>query len=285
MGNAPHVLAERPLPRVAIVTMTMDPEDLGVWLRYHLEKLEFAHVYLRVENTPQLRDVLAPFGDRITATFVEHHNRNTYEAMQVRQLRHFTEALVDCRRRGIDFLLHIDDDELLMVSERYRTAPRFFGSLPATHDTFHFQNAEAVFPDPKPHCFATDKFIPCDRGPCLSYINGKAAARVSADVRVLGPHRMVGGRGLEVPKKDAMVLHFDSCNYDAWKRKFLNLSNIDQRTFDSIPFRFYKDSIVSLQQCRTCDERHLQFWRQHKVETYESSPYATIRWPQGPELR
>ena len=54
MGNTPQSparvvgLLTRRLPRVAIATMTKDPEDMGVWLRYHLDKLRFERIYLRV---------------------------------------------------------------------------------------------------------------------------------------------------------------------------------------------------------------------------------------------
>ena len=276
MGNTPQSparvvgLLTRRLPRVAIATMTKDPEDMGVWLRYHLDKLRFERIYLRVEGTPGLRDTLAPHADKISATFaLQQDNRNSYTVQIERQGEHVDRAIADCRERGIDILLHIDDDELFLVSDRHKTAPRFFSSLPDDRDHFHFQNAEAVFPENSKHCFDTDTFIRCKDGPCLSYINGKAACRTASEsVKSLGPHFMQGESPMEVPDTEASILHFDSCKYGVWKRKFANLSNIDQSTFDNIPFQFYKDSIAALRDCQHCDHQHLQFWRRHKVEPY-----------------
>lgn len=259
------------LPRVAIATMTKDPEDMGVWLRYHLDKLGFERIYLRVESTPGLRDTLAPYADRVSATFVEQQdNRNSYTVQIERQGEHVDGAIADCRERGIDILLHIDDDELFLVSDRHKTAPRFFSSLPDHNDHFHFQNAEAVFPGNSKHCFDTDTFIRCDKGSCLSYANGKGACRTaSKNAKSFGPHFMQGDSSMEVPDTEASILHFDSCKYGVWKRKFANLSNIDQSTFENIPFQFYKDSISMLRDCQHCEHQHLQFWRRHKVAPYQ----------------
>ena len=141
--------------------MTKDPEDMGVWLRYHLDKLGFERIYLRVEGTPAAR--LAPHADKISATFaLQQDNRNSYTFQIERQ--ESTTGPSRTAERGIDILLHIDDDELFLVSDRYKTAPRFFSSLPDDKDHFHFQNAEVVFPENSSHCFDTDTFIRCTDG-------------------------------------------------------------------------------------------------------------------------
>jgi hypothetical protein len=63
-----------PTPRtfaIGVVTMTKRPVDLLTWLRYHREHIGVCRYFIRVEDTPELSEVLctSPWSDLVEATF------------------------------------------------------------------------------------------------------------------------------------------------------------------------------------------------------------------------
>lgn len=92
------------------------------WLRYH-RSLGICHVFVHVEDTPDLVPCLATdeFADFVTITTgndnsVDTHNPNSsdnYYTLMQRQERQVRTSVQECRRLNIDWLFHVDDDELL----------------------------------------------------------------------------------------------------------------------------------------------------------------------------
>ena len=270
--------------KIGLVTMTKKPVDLDIWLKYHLDKLKFEHIYLRVEETPEIKPITDKYKDRISTEFSNNtNNKNSYFVQMDRQSTFIKKAIKDCEKRGIKFLLHIDDDELFMLSSKYEDVKDLFIKLGIGKDigNIHFNNVEAVFPKGKKHCFATNKFLDCSAGgACKSYANGKSAGQISKNLQPMGPHNF-SGKTKRINKKDAMVLHFDSCNYDKWFQKFKNLSNIGNKKFNEIPFRFYKDSITFLKNCKgdSCSIDGKKLWEKNKVDPYYNDNRGVIDVP------
>lgn len=92
------------------------------WLRYH-RSLGVNHVFVHVEDTPELLPLLATdeFADFVTVTTgsdnsLDTHNPSSsdnYYTLMQRQERQVHWSVAECRKAGIDWLFHIDDDELL----------------------------------------------------------------------------------------------------------------------------------------------------------------------------
>jgi len=270
--------------KIGIVTMTKKPVDLDIWLNYHLNKLKFDQIYLRVEDTPGVEKITSKYPERVSVEFENNvNNKNSYFTQMDRQSDFIQKTIEDCRKKGINFLLHIDDDELFMISSKYEDVKDLFIKLNIGKDieNVHFGNVEAVFPKGMKHCFATNKFLDCSAGgACKSYANGKSAGQISKDLQPMGPHNFTG-KTKRVNKKDAMVLHFDSCNYDKWFQKFKNLSNIGNKKFNEIPFRFYKDSITFLKNCKgdSCSIDGKKLWEKNKVDPYYNDNRGVIDVP------
>ena len=92
-------------------------------------------------------------------------------------------------------------------------------------------------------CFQkTEWFHECTHTePCRGYGNGKSMVRVdSPHAECFGVHYFKG-KGHDVPPSEARILHFESCDYDTWKRKFTT----------PIPsqFPFYRYSHDAIRQC------------------------------------
>ena len=57
----------------------------------------------------------------------------------------------------------------------------------------------------------------------------------------------------EMPASRLVVLHFDSCTFEQWRRKFERLAQRATRASE-IPFDFYKQSIAKIQSGASDDE-------------------------------
>ena len=99
--------------RFAVVTMTRMPYRFEEWLNYY-RALGTDHLFIAVEESPEVELLLAeaPWCDMVT-TSRSKPEQNPYETVITRQERVMAWALGECESRGIPWLFHLDDDELL----------------------------------------------------------------------------------------------------------------------------------------------------------------------------
>lgn len=274
--------------KIGIALMVKNPSNFDIWLKYHIKYLKFSHIYLRIEDTPGLKLILEKYGSKITEEYVNTKNsnkeiyKNQYFSLMERQKKFFTKMIKKARKDKIDYLLHIDDDELFFVSDKFKDAIKFFKYVKNKNPNasqIHFKNYEAIFKKNKKSCFDTDKFIKCKKRKsnskepgCKSYINGKSAGRITDNSLVFkGPHVIKGdGERFNVNEKNAKILHYDSCSYNKWYDKFKNLSiKMDDDKKKKIPFVFYKKSLEKLKKCgEDCKKDTYKFWEEIKVDPY-----------------
>lgn len=277
--------------KVGIAIMVKNPSDFDIWLKYHITYLRFNRIYIRVEDTPGLQLILNKYKNKINYVLIdtkeelkklkkENLLKNMYFSAMIRQKKYISSTISLARKDEIEYLLHIDDDELLFISDEFKNVNDLFRFLKKKNPNaseFHFSNIEAVFKKNKKSCFDTDKFIECkksrskDEPGCKAYINGKSAGNISdEELKYYGPHKLKGtGDRVNVKKDIAKILHFESCSYDRWYKKFSNMNNMDKEKFNKIPFKFYKDSIEKISKCeKDCKKDMYKFWEKIKVDPY-----------------
>ena len=113
-----HQSGEKTEPiRIAIACMTKRPNDLSTWLTHHTENIGVTRFYLRVEETPELAEMLLqlPWSECVQATFAEGAEcvRDNGSDQTARQMAHVNSAIKDAHAAGFTYMLHLDDDELL----------------------------------------------------------------------------------------------------------------------------------------------------------------------------
>ena len=257
-------------PTFAICTITKDPHRFERWLDYYRD-LGASHVFLRVEKTPEVDALVAQekFAAFVTVTQAPQQ-ANPYDSLMKRQALHTTEALEECARRGVDWLFHVDDDELLHFGEPWESV---VARVPPSADCIVVRNLEAV-PDSEQSDFTTiSRFAHADEDgePFLAYINGKAGGRVGRCTED-GPHRFTGEEW-EAPPCVAAVLHFESCPYTRWRDKFVHYGKLtSEAKLKTIPFPFYVDSIRYCREHAADDARLRAWWRRRKMRYY--APFA-----------
>jgi len=280
-----------------VVMVSRRPPDVRTWLRYHLEYAGVEHVFMQLEDTPHFQETFASLPpalqqrvtrwDGSTSPGGDQRPFDDYKSLQDRQIAVMMHARAEAKKMGLDWLVHIDDDELLYTPS-HRKVGDVLANLPAAYEQAFVPNVEAVYKSPEvKSCFVEAKEANLNVFTFVSYANGKSAVRVNApeDVVPAGPHfwHKASGEdisGMHLDKEPfgapLMVLHYESCPFQRWKDKFWELSNTAEDRINAIPFAFYKDSIRTSRKChdaaptlrksRCSDEALKAKWAHYKTE-------------------
>lgn len=248
---------------IAICSMVRKPFNFDTWLEYHFNK-GIEYIFLRVEDTPELHEIIDKYPNKVFAKYYnEVDKKNNYESIQTRQARFIDEVIEESKQLPIGWIFHIDSDELIWSNEPLL---RILTSIPKRYGCVHLQNFEAVYPEDSLNnpFIKTNRFVGRGNGN-LSYGNGKSVGRVSDSLKNKGPHYFTG-KVYELSNELASILHFDSPTFEIWYDKFSNLSNITEKKFKKIPFKFYRDSIEIV---REGDKESARaYYNKMKVDTY-----------------
>ena len=251
--------------RLGIVSMTKRPADLEQWLAYHRRVVGVEKFFLQIEDTPELAALLLrpPWNGCVDATFVAKTHRDYFVQMD-RQAVNVACAVERAKAHGIEWLLHVDDDEMLHCPAGAGAMHAALAALPPQCCDAHIKNLEALAPaascsKPFEECVtfvaSTSKFA--------SYTNGKSFGRVGAPgLRAHGPHHFRGdslnGATRDLPPSIAVVLHYESVAYERWTTKFSELAarhGHDAKILEKLPFPFYRASLSAVGRLSTVSER------------------------------
>ncbi len=227
--------------KVGIAVLMRKPTDVNLWFEHH-RNAGISRFYVRLEDSPSVAAYLRTLDD-VYFEEGESDPENNYTTFQTRQREFVNKMLPIARSDGMEWLFHIDVDELL-EGDILKT----LGNIPKTQLIGKLKNAEAVYGEGEPTCFSAKKFIRCDKGgPCTAYVNGKGVGRVVDGVTLGGPHDFVYKGKVDpavtyqIPFDDLHVLHYDSCTLGTWLEKFAHMSK--KAKLDDIVFPYYKKSI------------------------------------------
>ena len=260
---------EEPQPpkcKVAVALLMRRPIDLPIWFKHH-RKLGVSRFYIRLEDSPGWEDYLESQRDVDFEISSSDKSGNNYETLMHRQIEFVNKSLKKAAGEGVDWIFHIDCDELLHGSLA------MLDDLDAKYRCVRLKNAEAVFKEDEDTCFSAVKFLKCsDNAPCRSYVNGKGGGRVEEGVALAGPHHfsyrgaIQGGNVYEVPFEKLHVLHFDSCSFGAWAEKFKHLGHQKK---DNVPFPYYRESIEVAVQA-------FDVYKKHNMKTLQDIPEELV---------
>lgn len=221
---------------VCVFSLIRKPFNFDTWLDYHIS-IGVDYFFLKIEDTPELKELV----DRYPNVFVTYDDSsiksNNYWTLIDRQKSFFDSIRIELERLKVDWIFHLDSDELLCVEN----LKSLLSDIDNNYDSIHFSNYEGVYDSDD----LENPFIDCNKfrfRKLLAYANGKSAARVNQNLSWSGPHKF-GGNCFKVNPKKAVVLHFESATFNQWYEKFKNNSTGDEELMNKIPFDFYKKSI------------------------------------------
>ena len=168
----------------------------------------------------------------------------TRRSIEQRQVANAVSGLEMARRRRIDWLIHVDSDELILTPERNikrylirRTNDNVdavtFPSLeavPKLNYTRHFFEDIHWFKVGRstiPRAETIARLLGCrnvfEYGYFRGHRTGKTATKIHSPVKSLGIHLPTSHEGCDlriITSSDAFTLHFDCCTFDDWKLKW-----------------------------------------------------------------
>ena len=249
--------------KIAIATMVSEQPDFDEWIRHHLNVIGVDRIYLRIENTPQIVAIAAQYPIRFITKWADDGGaikKNNYFAQMDRQGDFVNRMIQKAKNEdGIDFLFHIDADELIRTS---RSLSDVLREVPGHYACIHMKNFEAQYNGDTQSCFKSAGFLDCTKDACTSYANGKSGAVLKNNPRYHGPHYFHGAL-YDIPANELCILHYDSCTFDQWKSKFTRMKETDPAKVANFPF--YKESIEMIRSGKP-DAELLQFYQQRKHE-------------------
>ncbi|NBU04940.1 MAG: glycosyltransferase family 2 protein, partial [Sphingobacteriia bacterium] len=92
--------------------MIKKPKNINTWLDHH-RNLGISRFYIRLEDTPELETILQSQKD-VVVQIGKSTGENEYNEIQVRQRKMMNEALKSAKTDNIQWIIHIDSDELLV---------------------------------------------------------------------------------------------------------------------------------------------------------------------------
>jgi hypothetical protein len=253
-------------PQVAIAVMMRRPTDVALWMEHH-RNAGIGRFYVRIEDSPGVVAYLRTQED-VYYEVGKSDEENNYTNQITRQRDFVNSILPRAREEGMDWVIHIDIDELLEGD-----VLGVLAKIPATQLIGKLKNAEAVYEEGEPTCFSAKKFIRCDKGgPCTAYVNGKGCGRPVEGVTLGGAHDFVYNGVVDptvtyqIPFDDLHVLHYDSCTLGSWLEKFAHMSK--KAKLDDIVFPYYKKSIEVAVQAKDVYEKNKMRKDMHPNWTY-----------------
>jgi hypothetical protein len=241
--------------RLGVVLMTKRPADLEQWLAYHRRVVGVEKFFLQIEDTPELAALLLrpPWNGCVDATFVAKTHRDYFVQMD-RQAVNVKCAVERARAHGLEWLLHVDDDEMLHCPAGAGALHAALRALPPQCCDAHIKNLEALAPAPTcSRPFSECVTFVASTSKFASYTNGKSFGRVSSPgLRAHGPHHFRGDGSnatRDLPPSVAVVLHYESVAYERWTTKFSELAQRhghDAKILEKLPFPFYRASLAAV---------------------------------------
>jgi pentatricopeptide repeat protein len=241
--------------------------------------------------------VIDSYGEFIEAEYVsmdskdKFYDRN-YWTLIDRQKTFVTKSIERCKELSIEWLIHIDTDELLWCGD---SVLDLVNNVSKDVDYITVKNYEAVYTsdDLENPFLQTNTFISSGM---TAYDSGKSIGRISPNLEFRGSHAFTG-KHQNIETKKAVVLHFESATFEKWFEKFNNITNsynssdikgmkeymIDdvKSEIKEVPITFYRDSsrLVKLGDLKKCRE----YYNKMKVSRYNPNTWKLYWTPLLPE--
>ena len=271
--------------QVGIVTTVKNPHQINDWIKYHL-KIGFAKLYIVLDdeneniNYDDIRvNIIKNDTNWRNNLIVPDHIQELLEQYNIevmsRQIINFNTVREIAKKDKINWLLHIDADELFYTENN--VIETLFDN---NYDTIKFDNYEMIpTSDNYTNCFQEGVMFKTDKITYLAYTNGKSAVKVNSNSEIIGVHGFLGGLYYESPI--GKILHYPSCNFNEYLTKYKILGNFNDKWWNkiSIPIKFHLESRDIIQSCTLnedeCIDKIREFY--NKKNIYNSNINGIIK--------
>ncbi len=300
------------LPRIGIVTTVRNPvAEFDQFLRFHIQHYGcLCYVFmddpdealtLPMDLQPSVQIIREQERDDGISIYREFAPLFKREPM-ARQTWNMDRALRLAAEDNLDWLFHIDADELLLLPDGLNTlatVPDQIGSVVIVNDEAAVTKNSYGSYFLESHVFKTNPILlPLAAAEAAlnmlagqwfftAYTNGKSGVRIGPGARPIGPHRFHGptGRDRHVQLPGARVLHYVNCGFAHFLRKYRLRRNMTDRYMNGaerIPFHLAaRDAYLQSGEAglKAFYAQHVQL-TQEEAENLQEHGYAE-RWQVG----
>jgi hypothetical protein len=188
--------------KIGIGTTVKNPHQLNDWIKYHLS-INFDKLYIVFDDETEHYNFNPEYvnNDRVRIFKNDNNWKNELlllpdmkqyiedkKEVMSRQILNFTNIRNYAKQDGVDWLLHIDADELF-----YPEGINLKDIFNNMYDTIHFRNYEMIpRSDNYNNCFKEGIDFKVNSHIFNAYANGKSAVKVNSNARISGVHSFSG---------------------------------------------------------------------------------------------
>ena len=269
--------------KIAIVTTVRNPHSFNDWLNYHF-RFGIYKIYVVFDDPNENTSQYNNYGNKLEIIlndnnwkrnlkkckqYNEHKNDFENEVMS-RQILNAEFVLKIAKNNMIDWLIHIDADEIL-YSSKFNNISQSFSNLNNLTNVVKLNNYElAPLDSNTQNCFRTHTYFKTKKAGTLfkAYFNGKGACKVSSDAYPFGVHDFkVDNYEMKeiINENDLVILHYVNCSFKEWINKYKILGNFSDKWWNRrfIPLKFHKESrdvIIN---------NNIKFWENSAKKLYD----------------
>ncbi len=263
-----------PLPRVGIVSVQRESRGFGQWLAHHAS-IGVDRVFLRFEGDVGPLTAATVKENAHWVKVLEHDdNPNmsvTFDEV-AKRCEAFATRVVSSRDTDVDWVIHIDADELVHCPAGIKAV---FGSVvPEDAKTVRLDTLEAVLNDAN----ADGSLLPFGddcavsfRTPLATQAAGRAAGRVGPGNAGRGQCWFTGKPVHFMDSANAVVLHFECLTMADWLDKFWPRVTLTPLEFRRMALDYYRDSVQALQRSATDTHAHAAVFRKYRTAAGHAS--------------
>ncbi len=244
-------------PTIAIVCTVRNPSpSFTTWIHHHSQLVDRLYICLdgptEVASTPIKTDPAI-------SIFIGAHKSEFSgpSGVMQRQCKNVMHALTQCVDDGIDWLIHIDSDELIYSPEQ--SLKSYFSQIDLAISCVRFINHEVVntytaedpfkelkvFKKNQLFVMAEEESQVMEYPFFFGYMNGKSAVRVEQCIGPSGVHAFEVRNGEVVLEQEICILHYLSATYNDWLKKCAELGEFNSFWFDDLQQPMYKSFLVA----------------------------------------
>ena len=271
--------------RVGIISSQKNPQDFKTWMRFHTD-VGVDSFYISIEDTPALGPAMTAYAEELSAMSgkkvhlyyenappVDRSTEDNFTDILDRQQERVNRMLIRARNDGLEWVFHIDDDELAYPGSKkaISTWQKVLETVPQSCSSIHIQNWEGFSPAQPVSSWGTDPGVRYLTRDCAhnfaAYANGKAASRTLESQRAHGVHHFRGGKECELEESKGVVLHHEALSMGEddkmpparWVEKNLLRLKDDM---SKIPFQATHDAVKAV---RSGDEALMEeTWKKYR---------------------
>jgi hypothetical protein len=274
----------------AIVSTVKYPHNFKTWLDYYF-KIGIERIYIFIDDENDLETIKICKSYSNVTYFINNFKLldyqkklfssthfSTLDEVMSRQIIACQTAIILARKESIEWLIHVDADELILIKNNLDLKDILNSYYKKGEKYIKMVNYE-IAPEHSNYgnCFLEGTKFKTKSG-FVGYANGKSMVYIGDNsiIKVDGVHTFITP-WKHITSKDFIVLHYISCNFEEFIKKYRILGSFGDSWWNNVPISitFHKNSRDVVSGCKKskeeCENEALKFYEKNHVYGSQNS--------------